>query len=40
MDKLRKMPHEEVYYQRLEENNPEDCEKLKSKQSSQNSVFI
>ncbi|WP_297442417.1 hypothetical protein [Nitrosopumilus sp.] len=28
---LRKMPYEEVYYQRLEEDNPEDYEKLKSK---------
>jgi len=25
------MPYEEVYYQRLEEDNPEDYEKLKSK---------
>jgi len=28
------MPYEEVYYQRLEEDNPEDYEKLKSKKSS------
>ena len=40
MVKLRKMPYEEVYYQRLEEDNPEDYEKLKSKKSSQNSIFI
>jgi len=25
------MPYEEVYFQRLEEDNPEDYEKLKSK---------
>jgi len=25
------MPYEEVYYQRLEEDDPEDYEKLKSK---------
>lgn len=34
MVKLRKMPYEEVYYQRLAEDNPEDYEKLKSKKSS------
>jgi hypothetical protein len=28
------MPYEEVCYQRLEEDNPEDYEKLKSKKSS------
>jgi len=27
------MPYEEVYFQRLEEDNPEDYEKLKSKKS-------
>jgi len=40
MDKLRKMPYEEVYYQRLEEVFPEDYKKLKSKKPSHNSVFI
>jgi hypothetical protein len=29
--KLRKMPYEEVYFQRLEEDDPEDYKKLKSK---------
>jgi len=28
------MPYEEVFYQRLEQENPEDYEKLKSKKSS------
>jgi len=28
------MPYEEVYFQRLEEDNTEDYEKLKSKKSS------
>jgi len=28
------MPYDEVYFQRLEEDNPEDYEKLKSKKSS------
>jgi len=28
------MPYEEVCFQRLEEDNPEDYEKLKSKKSS------
>ena len=32
-ENLRKMPYEEVYFQRLEEDNPEDYEKLKSKKS-------
>jgi len=27
------MPYEEVYFQRLEEDSPEDYEKLKSKKS-------
>jgi len=31
---LIKMPYDEVYFQRLEEDNPEDYEKLKSKKSS------
>jgi len=30
---LIKMPYEEVCFQRLEEDNPEDYEKLKSKKS-------
>ena len=31
---LIKMPYDEVYFQRLEEDNPEDYKKLKSKKSS------
>jgi len=31
---LIKMPYEEVCFQRLEEDDPEDSEKLKSKKSS------
>ena len=30
------MPYEEVYFQRMEEDNPEDYEKLKSKKTLQN----
>lgn len=32
--KLIKMPYDEVYFQRLEEEHPEDYAKLKSKKSS------
>jgi len=28
------MPYEEVYFQRMDEENLEDCDKLKSKKSS------
>ena len=34
------MPYEEIYFQRLEQDNPEDYEQLKSKKLSYSCLFI